>query len=185
MTHSKDRRTGFGFRTTQMALTLAGAQRNARRHQGASAPSVCYFDMADAPSKSSGCRCGVSVLGSTQSPASGLRVEVKPGFLHVGIEPGLYRSSSFGGHGRTSRFLTRKQVRIQVRPKGPQFQGRCAPGSPPGLYCLGAHQFVTPRRKKGFVRARQVQMVPLKTPTEKAIMERLGRRGVRPRSCSA
>jgi len=156
--------------TLVMALTLAGC---------ASAPPVDtrdatrslvfgYFDMADAPSKLEW--VSLRRYDGTQKPGEWYGLEVKDGlFFHVGIAPGSYQVEKFGGMGGIP-LLTRKQFEYNFGNKGRN--STAVRIREPGLYFLGAHQYVN-HAGKGLFAPDKFEMVPLKTPTEKEILARL------------
>jgi hypothetical protein len=155
--------------TLVMALTLTGC---------ASAPPVDtrdetrslvfgYFDMADAPSKVE----WVSLRRyDAQKPGEWYALEVKDGlFFHVGIAPGSYQVEKFGGKGGIP-LLTTRQFEYNFGSKGRN--ATAVRIREPGLYFLGAHQYVN-HAGKGMFAPDKFEMVAVKTPTEKELLARL------------
>ena len=158
--------------TLVMALTLAGC---------ASAPPVDtkdetrslvfgYFDMTDAPSKLEW--VSLRRYDGTQKPGEWYGLAVKEGlFFHVGISPGSYQVEKFGGPGGIP-LLTRKQFEYSFGSKGRN--STAVRIREPGLYFLGAHQYVN-HAGKGLFAPDKFEMVQIKTPTEKELLARLVR----------
>lgn len=127
-----------------------------------------YFDMAEAPSKLEW--VSLRRYDGTQKPGEWYGLEVKDGlFFHVGIAPGSYQVEKFGGTGGIP-LLTRKHFEYNFASKGRN--STAARIREPGLYFLGAYQYVN-HAGKGLFAPDRFEMVPLKTPTEKEILARL------------
>ncbi len=155
--------------TLVMMLTLAGC---------ASAPPVDtrdesrslvfgYFDMVDAPSKLEW--VSLRRYDGTQ-PGQWYGLAVKDGlFFHVGIVPGSYQVEKFGGKGGIP-LLTSRQFEYNFGSKGRN--STAVRIREPGLYFLGAHQYVN-HAGKGLFAPDKFEMVAVKTPTEKELLARL------------
>ena len=156
--------------TLVVALTLAGC---------ASAPPIDtkdetrslvfgYFDMTDAPSKLEW--VSLRRYDSTEKPGQWYGLAVRDGlFFHVGIAPGSYQVDKFGGMGGIP-LLTRKQFEYSFGSKGRN--ATAVRIREPGLYFLGAHQYVN-HAGKGLFDPDKFEMVTIKTPTEKELLARL------------
>ena len=123
-----------------------------------------YFDMKDAPTK-------VQWVGLKQyggKDAGTYTLAVKDGlFFHVGIEPGSYQVEKFGGSG-----LLRGDYVYNYGSKGRNATATRI--QKPGLYFLGAHKYVN-HSGKGFFDPAQFDMEPIKTPSEKELLQRVVR----------
>lgn len=127
-----------------------------------------YFDMADAPSKLEW--VSLRRYDSAQKPGEWYGLAVKDGlFFHVGIAPGSYQVEKFGGKGGIP-LLTTKQFEYNFGSKGRN--STAVRIREPGLYFLGAHQYVN-HAGKGLFAPDKFEMVAAKTPTEKELLARL------------
>ena len=127
-----------------------------------------YFDMTDAPSKVEW--VSLRRYDSPQKPGEWYGLAVKDGlFFHVGISPGSYQVEKFGGMGGIP-LLTRKQFEYSFGSKGRN--STAVRIREPGIYFLGAHQYVN-HAGKGLFAPDKFDMVPVQTPTEKELLQRL------------
>jgi hypothetical protein len=120
-----------------------------------------YFDMEDAPTSVD----WVSVK-KYGGEASFYNMGAKDGlFWHVGVAPGSYQVETFGGGGgffsspHRYNFGTRGRNDTAIRIKTP------------GAYFMGSYKFVL--HKTGVFEAGRFEMKPVKTPSEKEILQRL------------
>ena len=127
-----------------------------------------YFDMKNAPS-------GVDWVSlkkyDSKDPKAGwYHLAAREGlFFHVGIEPGSYQVDKFGGMGGIP-LLTRRPFEYAYGGKGRN--ATAVRIQKPGVYFLGAHQFVN-HAGKGFFEADKFDMERAKAPTEKELLQRL------------
>jgi hypothetical protein len=127
-----------------------------------------YFDMKDAPS-------GVDWVSlkkydSKQKDGEWYHLAAREGlFFHVGIEPGSYQVDKFGGMGGIP-LLTRRPFEYSYGNKGRN--ATAVRIQKPGVYFLGAHQFVN-HAGKGFFEPDRFDMQRAKAPTEKDLLQRL------------
>lgn len=127
-----------------------------------------YFDMADAPSKLEW--VSLRRYDSAQKPGEWYGLAVKDGlFFHVGIAPGSYQVEKFGGKGGIP-LLMPQQVEYNFGSKGRN--STAVRIREPGLYFLGAHQYVN-HAGKGLFAPDKFEMVALTAPTEKELLARL------------
>lgn len=121
-----------------------------------------YFDMNNAPTKAQW--VGLKQYGGKD--AGTYRLSVQDGlFFHVGIEPGSYQVDKFGG----SSFWRGEYV-YNFGGKGRNATATRL--QKPGVYFLGAYRYVN-HSGKGFFDPAQFDMEPVKTPTEKELLERV------------
>jgi hypothetical protein len=121
-----------------------------------------YFDMKEAPTK-------VQWVGLKQyggKDAGTYSLAVNDGlFFHVGIEPGSYQVDKFGG----SAFLRGDYV-YNFGGKGRNTTAIRI--QKPGIYFLGAHRYVN-HAGQGFFAPDKFDMEPVKTPSEKELLQRV------------
>ena len=156
--------------TTALAFVLAGC---------ASAPPVDtkdetrslvfgYFDMTDAPSGLEW--VSLRKYDSAQKAGEWYGLAVRDGlFFHVGIGPGSYQVEKFGGMGGIL-LLTRRPFEYGFGSKGRN--ATAVRIREPGVYFLGAHQYVN-HAGKGLFAPDKFEMTLVKTPTEKELLQRL------------
>jgi len=156
--------------TTALAFVLAGC---------ASAPPVDtkdetrslvfgYFDMTDAPSGLEW--VSLRKYDSAQKAGEWYGLAVRDGlFFHVGIGPGSYQVEKFGGLGGIV-LLTRRPFEYDFGGKGRN--ATAVRIREPGVYFLGAHQYVN-HAGKGLFAPDKFEMTLVKTPTEKELLQRL------------
>ena len=125
-----------------------------------------YFDMKDAPSGLD----WVSLKQYGTKEGGWYHLKAKDGlFFHVGVEPGSYQVAKFGGMGGVP-LLTRREFEYDYGSKG---RNRTALRiAKPGIYFLGAHQYVN-HAGKGFFAADKFEMKAAKAPGEKELLQRL------------
>jgi hypothetical protein len=125
-----------------------------------------YFDMKDAPSRLD----WVSIKQYGTRDAGWYHLRAKEGlFFHVGVEPGSYQVDKFGGMGGIP-LLTRREFEYDFGSKGRNVTAVRI--MKPGVYFLGAHQYVN-HAGKGFFEADKFEMKPVKAPSEKELLQRL------------
>lgn len=125
-----------------------------------------YFDMKDAPSSLD----WVSLKQYGTKEGGWYHLRAKDGlFFHVGIEPGSYQVAKFGGMGGIP-LLTRREFEYDFGSKG---RNRTAMRiAKPGVYFLGAHQYVN-HAGKGLFAPDKFEMKPAQAPSEKELLQRL------------
>jgi len=127
-----------------------------------------YFDMTDAPSKLEW--VSLRKYDSTPKPAEWYALAVKEGlFFHVGITPGSYQVEKFGGTGGIP-LLTRRPFEYHFGGKGRN--STAVRIREPGVYFLGAHQYVN-HAGKGLFAPDKFEMKAVDVPTEKELLQRL------------
>lgn len=121
-----------------------------------------YFDMKDAPTKAQ----WVGLKQYSGGDGGTYTINVQDGlFFHVGIEPGSYQVDKFGGSG----FLRGDYV-YNFGGKGRN--ATAVRLQKPGVYFLGSYRYVN-HSGKGFFDPAQFDMQPVKTPSEKEILQRV------------
>jgi hypothetical protein len=156
--------------TTAMALVLTGCASGPPVDTRDETRSLVfgYFDMTDAPSKLEW--VSLRKYDTTQKPGEWYGLAVRDGlFFHVGIGPGSYQVEKFGGMGGIP-LLTRRPFEYDFGSKGRN--GTAVRVREPGLYFLGAHQYVN-HAGKGLFAPDKFEMKPVTTPTEKELLQRL------------
>jgi hypothetical protein len=124
-----------------------------------------YFDMKDAPTKLE----WVGLKQYTGASGGTYTLGVKDGlFFHVGIEPGSYQVDRFGGSG----FIRGNYV-YNFGGKGRN--STAIRIQKPGIYFLGAHRYVN-HAGKGIFTPDKFSMEPVKSPSEKELLQRLVKR---------
>ena len=127
-----------------------------------------YFDMKAAPSSLDW--VSLKQYDSKKKDAGWYQLSAKDGlFFHIGVEPGSYQVDKFGGQGGVP-LLTRRPFEYSYGNKGRN--GTAVRILKPGVYFLGAHEFVN-YAGKGFFDADRFDMRPAKAPTEKELLQRL------------
>lgn len=127
-----------------------------------------YFDMKEAPSSLEW--VSLKKYDSAKKEGEWYGLAARDGlFFHVGIRPGSYQVDKFGGMGGIP-LLTRRQVEYDFGSKGRN--DTAVRIQKPGIYFLGAHQYVN-HAGKGLFAPDRFEMKPAKTPTEKELLQRL------------
>ena len=127
-----------------------------------------YFDMKDAPSSLE----WVSLKPYDNKGKNGgsYQLAVKEGlFFHVGVEPGSYQVDRFGGMGGIP-LLTRRPFEYSYGSKGRN--ATAVRVQKPGIYFLGAHEFVN-HAGKGLFEPDRFDMKRTKGPSEKELLQRV------------
>ena len=124
-----------------------------------------YFDMADAPSNLQ----WVSLKRYGDKEAVWYDMAARDGLVfHVGIRSGSYQVEKFGGMGGIP-LLTRQRHEYNFGTRGRNDTAIRIQKA--GIYFLGAYKYVD--RPGGLFRADKFEMEPLKTPSEKELLQRL------------
>lgn len=127
-----------------------------------------YFDMTAAPSALEW--VSLRKYDSKAKDGAWYHLAARDGFFfHVGIEPGSYQVDKFGGSGGIP-LLTRRPFEYSYGSKGRN--ATAVRIQKPGVYFLGAHQFVN-HAGKGLFEPDRFDMKPVKTPTEKELLQRV------------
>lgn len=121
-----------------------------------------YVDMADAPSKIQ----WVSLKRYGEKEPVWYDMAARDGLIfHIGIAPGSYQVEKFGG----MTFLTRQRYEYRFGTRGRN--DTAVRIQKAGIYFLGAYKYVN--HSGGLFRADKFEMQPLKTPSEKELLQRL------------
>lgn len=124
-----------------------------------------YFDMADAPSNLQ----WVSLKRYGEKEPVWYDLAARDGLIfHVGIRSGSYQVEKFGGMGGIP-LLTRQRHEYNFGTRGRNDTAIRIQTA--GIYFLGAYKYVD--RPGGLFRADKFNMEPLKTPSEKELLQRL------------
>jgi len=127
-----------------------------------------YFDMKDAPSSLDW--VSLKKYGGKAEDGGWYTISAKEGlFFHIGIEPGSYQVDKFGGMGGIP-LLTRRPFEYNYGGKGRN--ATAIRINKPGVYFLGAHQFVN-HAGKGFFEADRFDMKRTPAPGEKELLKRV------------
>lgn len=127
-----------------------------------------YFDMKDAPSSLEW--VSLKKYDSKKPDGEWYSMAARDGlFFHVGIEPGSYQVDKFGGTGGIP-LLTRRPFEYDFGSKGRN--PTAVRIRKPGIYFLGAHQYVN-HAGKGFFSADKFEMKAARAPSEKEVLQRL------------
>lgn len=153
-----------------MACVLAGCASGSPVDTGDATLSLVfgYFDMKDAPSNLEW--VSLRKYDSTKKDGESYHLAVRDGlFFHVGIAPGSYQVAKFGGMGGIP-LLTRRPFEYDFGSKGRNTTAVRIRKA--GIYFLGTHQYVN-HAGKGLFAPDRFEMEPVKTPTEKELLQRL------------
>lgn len=127
-----------------------------------------YIDMKDAPSDLD----WVSIKQYGDKPYYYHAATEDSLFFHIGMEPGSYQVDQFGGAGGipyVRRVFTSTFYKYNFGSRGRNDTAiRIAK---PGIYYMGAYKFI--KHDGGLFKADKFEMEPLKTPTEKDILQKL------------
>jgi hypothetical protein len=127
-----------------------------------------YFDMKDAPSSLDW--VSLKQYDSKKKDGGWYTISAKDGlFFHVGIEPGSYQVDKFGGTGGIP-LLTSRPFEYSYGGKGRN--ATAVRIQKPGVYFLGAHQYVN-HAGKGLVEPDKFEMKRANAPTEKELLQRV------------
>jgi hypothetical protein len=124
-----------------------------------------YVDMADAPSDLR----WLSFKKYGEKEPLWYGMAARDGLIfHIGIAPGSYQVEKFGGMGGIP-FLTRKRYEYNLGTRGRNETAIRIQKT--GIYFLGAYKYVD--HPGGLFRADKFEMQPLKSPSEKELLQRL------------
>lgn len=124
-----------------------------------------YMDMTDAPSNLQ----WVSLKRYGDKEPTWYDMAARDGLIfHIGIRPGSYQVEKFGGMGGIP-FLTRQRYEYNFGTRGRNDTAMRIQKA--GIYFLGAYKYVD--HPGGLFRADKFDMQPLKSPSEKELLQRL------------
>lgn len=124
-----------------------------------------YFDMGDAPSKLE----WVSLKRYSEKEPVSYAMAARDGLIfHLGIAPGSYQVEKFGGMGGIP-LLARQRYEYNFGTRGRN--DTAVRIQKAGIYFLGAYKYVN--HSGGIFKADKFEMQPLKTPSEKELLQRL------------
>src|SRR5262245_53087908 len=127
-----------------------------------------YFNMKDAPSSLEW--VSLKRYDSAKKEGEWYNLAARDGlFFHVGIRPGSYQVDKFGGMGGIP-LLTRRRFEYDFGGKGRN--DTAVRIEKPGIYFLGAHQYVN-RAGNGLFASDRFEMKSATTPTEKELLQLL------------
>jgi hypothetical protein len=123
-----------------------------------------YIDMKDAPSG-----LGWVSIKQYSSDPQYYTVGVKDGlFYHIGVVPGSYQVETFGGSGGIP-ILAPKQYQYNFGTRGRN--DTAIRIDRPGVYFMGAYKYI--EHPGGLFKADKFEMQPIKSPSEKELLQKL------------